>query len=286
MIKRAAVNFRPDDRSSLPLIGELTGLLGESGVDVIFRKDTGIDEEFITSRVADDADFIYNTDMAVVVGGDGTFLRTARLFIDTGNPIFGINKGRLGFLTEFNPEEYKKYLPGILRGDCVTGERLVLEALHMRGGKQVYGSCFINDAVISKGGFSRAIGVEMEIDGSFLNSYTGDGLIIATATGSTAYSLSAGGPIITPASGDIFILNPICPHSLSARPMVLPASSVLKVKIISDFKNLSLTIDGQEATQAEGGDEVIFRITDKKVRIVLHPEKNYYAILKEKLNWG
>ncbi len=286
MIKRAAVNFRPDDRSSLPLIEELTGLLEESGVDVIFRKDTGIGEEFITRRIADDADFVYNTDMAVVVGGDGTFLRTARLFINTGKPIFGINKGRLGFLTEFNPEEYKKYLPGILGGDCVTGERLVLEALHMRGGKQVYGSCFINDAVISKGGFSRAIGVEMEIDGSFLNSYTGDGLIIATATGSTAYSLSAGGPIIPPASGDIFILNPICPHSLSARPMVLPASSVLKVRIVSDFKNLSLTIDGQEATQAEGDDEVIFRITDKKVRVVLHPEKNYYAILKEKLNWG
>ncbi len=286
MIKRAAVNFRPNDRSSLPLLKELTGFLEESGVSVSFRNDTGIDEDFISRNIAEDPDFIYNTDMVIVVGGDGTFLRTARLFIDTGKPIFGINKGRLGFLTEFNPDEYKKFLPEIIGGNFVTGERLVLEAVHMRGEKQVYSSCFINDAVVSKGGFSRAIGLEMDVDGYFLNSYTGDGLIIATATGSTAYSLSAGGPIITPSSGNVFILNPICPHSLSARPMVLPASSVLKVRVISDFTNLSLTIDGQEGTEVEGDDEVLFRKTDKKIRVVLHPEKNYYAILKEKLNWG
>lgn len=286
MIKRAAINFRTDDKSSLPLLEELTGFLENSGVRVSFRHDTGIGEEFITRNITDDADFIFNTDLAIVIGGDGTFLRTARLFIDSGKPIFGINKGRLGFLTEFKPHEYKKFLPEIIEGKCVTGERLVLEAVHTRGKKQIYSSCFINDAVISKGGFSRAIGVELDIDGYFLNSYSGDGLIIATATGSTAYSLSAGGPIITPSSGNVFILNPICPHSLSARPMVLPVSSVLKARVISDFKNLSLTIDGQEATQVEGNDEVIFRITDKKVRVVLHPEKNYYAILKEKLNWG
>jgi NAD+ kinase len=286
MIKRAAINFRPNDISSLPLLEELTELLEKSGVSVSFRHDTEIDEDFISRNITDDADFIYNTDLVIVVGGDGTFLRTARLFIDTGKPIFGINRGSLGFLTEFNPGEYKKFLPEIIGGKYITGERLVLEAVHMKGEKEIYRSCFINDAVISKGGFSRAIGVEMDIDGSFLNSYTGDGLIIATATGSTAYSLSAGGPIITPSSGNVFILNPICPHSLSARPMVLPASSVLNVRVISDFNNLSLTIDGQEGTQVEGDDEIIFRSTDKKVRVVLHPEKNYYAILKEKLNWG
>jgi NAD+ kinase len=286
MIKRVAINFRPNDRNSLPLLEELTDLLENSGVSVSFRDDTGLDQEFISRNATEDADFIYNTDMVIVVGGDGTFLRTARLFIDTGKPIFGINRGSLGFLTEFNPDEYKKFLTEIIGGKCITGERLVLEAVHMRGENQIYSSCFINDAVISKGGFSRAIGVEMDIDGYFLNSYTGDGLIIATATGSTAYSLSAGGPIITPSSGSVFILNPICPHSLSARPMVLPASSVLKVRVISDFKNLALTIDGQEATQVQGDDEVIFRMTEKKVRVVLHPEKNYYAILKEKLNWG
>jgi NAD+ kinase len=286
MIKRAAINFRPNDRNSFPLLKELTGFLEKSGVSVSFRHDTEFNEDFISRNITDDADFIYNTDLVIVVGGDGTFLRTARLFIDTGKPIFGINRGSLGFLTEFNPGEYKKFLPEIIGGKYITGERLVLEAVHMKGKKEIYSSCFINDAVISKGGFSRAIGVEIDIDGSFLNSYTGDGLIIATATGSTAYSLSAGGPIITPSSGNVFILNPICPHSLSARPMVLPASSVLKVRVISDFNNLSLTIDGQEATQVEGDDEIIFRSTDKKVRVVLHPDKNYYAILKEKLNWG
>ncbi len=286
MIKSAAINFRPNDEGSLPLIEELADLLSKNNITIMFRDYEIIKNRSIAKYIVPDNDFVYNSDLVIVVGGDGTFLRTARLFIDTGKPIFGINKGRLGFLTEFSPEEYKKYLVNILKGTPVTTERLVFEAVHYRNNTELYRSCFINDAVLSKGGFSRAIIVELDLDGNFLNSYSGDGLIISTATGSTAYSLSAGGPIISPSAGNIFLLNPVCPHSLSTRPMVLPANSVLKAKVISDFKNLSLTIDGQEATQIEGNDQIIFRLTDKKVNLIPHPEKNFYVILKEKLNWG
>ncbi len=286
MITSVSINIRPYDESTLLLIKDLVDMLVKRNIRIMFReKDIGNSGPF-SAYIADDGDFVYNSDLVIVVGGDGTFLRTARLFVDTGKPIFGINKGRLGFLTEFNPGEYEKFLLRIIDGDYTIAERLVFEAVHFRNDVKIYESCFINDAVLSKGAFSRAIGVELEIDGKYLNSYTGDGLIISTATGSTAYSLSAGGPIISPSAGSIFLLNPVCPHSLSTRPMVLPSSSVLRARVISDFKNLSLTIDGQESTQLEGNDEVLFRVTDKTIRLITHPDKNFYAIIKEKLNWG
>jgi NAD+ kinase len=141
-------------------------------------------------------------------------------------------------------------------------------------------------AVISKGAFSRTIQIELHVNDLFLIKYPGDGLIVSTATGSTAYSLSAGGPIIVPDGNDAFIVNPVCPHSLSIRPIVLPAVYELRAKTLTDMTNLLLTIDGQEAIEFSAGDELIFRKTDKKMRLVLHPEKNYYSILREKLHWG
>ena len=286
MIKSISVNFRPEDKDSISLIGDLVQLLEKNNCKIMLPDYETIRNIKISKYISKADDFINKADLVIVVGGDGTFLRTARIFVDTGKPIFGINKGRLGFLTEFNPDEYKKHLIDILSRNFSVAERLVFEAIHIRNDNVINSSYFINDAVISKGGFSRAIGVELHIDGNYLNSYTGDGLIISTATGSTAYSLSAGGPIIAPSTENIFLLNPVCPHSLSTRPMVLPSNSILSARIISDFKNLSLTIDGQEVSQIEGDDEIIFRVTDKKIKLVTHPEKNFYAIIREKLNWG
>ena len=224
--------------------------------------------------------------MVIAVGGDGTFLRTARLFSDTGKPIFGINRGRLGFLTEFSPAEYSSYLGGVFEGNLATTERITLEAKIITNKVQRSSLCFINDAVISRGALSRAITVEIEIDGHYLNSFSGDGLIIATPTGSTAYSLSAGGPIITPTCEDVLCLTPVCPHTLGMRPMIVPVSSVLKARIITEERNLMLTIDGQEAISVGSDDEILFSRSGKKIYVVMHPEKNFYAILREKLGWG
>ncbi len=285
MIKTVSINFRPDDSDSLDIIRNIAKILSEKKIrlqlpDYKILKKTDLDK-----YICGDNDYHRLPDLVIAIGGDGTFLKTARIFLENGSPIFGINRGKLGFLTEFSPSEYEGYLLEILNGKYITAERNVMEAIHNKNGisQSLY---FFNDAVISKGAFSRAIQIELHVNELLLNKYSGDGLIIATATGSTAYSLSAGGPIILPDANDVFIVNPVSPHSLSIRPIVLPASCNLKARTLTDMTNLLLTIDGQEAIEFSAGDELIFRKTEKKMRLILHPEKNYFSILREKLNWG
>lgn len=285
MLKNVSINFRPDDLRSLEIIKKIIELLSEKNIRTLLPDYQILHKKDQSQFISNESDFLNTADLVIAIGGDGTFLKTARMFLKNGSPIFGINRGKLGFLTEFSPEEYEKYLLQILEGDFNTAERNVMEAVHNKNGasQSLY---FFNDAVISKGAFSRAIQIELHVNDLLLNKYSGDGLIIATATGSTAYSLSAGGPIIVPDSNDVFIVNPVCPHSLSIRPIVLPASSNLKARTLTDMTNLLLTIDGQEAIEFSAGDELLFRKTDKKMKLILHPEKNYFSILREKLNWG
>jgi NAD+ kinase len=286
MIRTISINFRPDDDSSIPLIQHLIDFLEKEDVAIQLPLYDIIRGEECFRLAVDQERFINKADLIIVIGGDGTVLRTSRLFCGTGKPIFGINRGRLGFLTEFNPDEYQPYLREVLKGNFTAMERLVLEAALFRDGKEIAGFCFLNDAVIHKGSFSRPIRLEMEVDGNFLSSYTGDGLIISTPTGSTAYSLSAGGPIITPTEASIFLISPICPHSLAMRPMIIPASSDFRAHVISEYKNFLLTIDGQEVIGINGKDEVLIRQSNKNIKLICHPNKNYYAILREKLGWG
>ncbi|MBN1533669.1 MAG: NAD(+)/NADH kinase [Spirochaetes bacterium] len=285
-IQYISINIRHDDESTLPLLDELIEYLRKKRVCIQLPDYQMIGDSRFAEYIVDNDNFINRTDCIVAIGGDGTFLRTARLFVDTGKPIFGINRGRMGFLTEFGPDEYLQYLEDIFSGRYRTAERPLLSATHRRKGKDTGTLCFLNDAVISKGAFSRAIRIELEIDGESLNAYSGDGLIVATSTGSTAYSLSAGGPIVVPATKDVFILNPVCPHTLAMRSMILPSTSIVKARILSEFKNLLLTIDGQEAIRIDGEDEVLFHQSDKKILLITHPRKNFYAILQEKLGWG
>jgi len=285
MFKKVSINFRPDDYKSIDIITKISGLLSEKKILVQLPDYEILHKGVLSEFISNEDNFLKTPDLVIAIGGDGTFLKTARMFLENGSPIFGINRGTLGFLTEFSPAEYEIYLLQILEEKFTIAERNVMEAVHNKNGtsQSLY---FFNDAVISKGAFSRAIQIELHVNDLFLNRYSGDGLIIATATGSTAYSLSAGGPIIVPDSNDVFIVNPVCPHSLSIRPIVLPAASSLKARTLTDMTNLLLTIDGQEAIEFSAGDELIFRKTDKKMKLILHPEKNYFSILREKLNWG
>ncbi|HPS56522.1 MAG TPA: NAD(+)/NADH kinase [Spirochaetota bacterium] len=284
-IKNVAINCRPDDDISIAIIVKICGLLSERKINISIPDYGLASYPGISEYITNNNDTSIQPDLIIAIGGDGTFLKTARMFIDSGAPIFGINRGKLGFLTEFNPDEYEKHLLKILDGYYTATEKTVMQAVHSRNGIETT-MFFFNDAVITKGAFSRAIEIELHIDGLFMNRYSGDGLIIATATGSTAYSLSAGGPIITPMANDVYIVNPVCPHSLSIRPVVLPVTSVTTAKTLTDRTNLLLTIDGQVAIELNGSDEINFMKSDKKMKLILHPEKNYYAILREKLNWG
>ncbi|HNX24346.1 MAG TPA: NAD(+)/NADH kinase, partial [Spirochaetota bacterium] len=281
MLKKVSINFRPDDHKSLEIIKKIIRLLTDKKIKIQLPDYEILHKGDMAGFISNEADFLNSPDLVIAIGGDGTFLKTARMFLENGSPIFGINRGKLGFLTEFNPDEYEKFLLQILDENYTTAERNVMEAVHNKNGtsQSLY---FFNDAVISKGAFSRAIQIELHVNDLFLNRYSGDGLIIATATGSTAYSLSAGGPIIVPDSNDVFIVNPVCPHSLSIRPIVLPAASNLRARTLTDMTNLLLTIDGQEAIEFSAGDELLFRKTDKKMKLILHPEKNYFSILREK----
>jgi NAD+ kinase len=285
MFKTVSLNFRPDDYKSLEIIKNISELLSKKNIKFMLPDYKILHGGDLEKFIGDDNDYLRSPDLIIAIGGDGTFLKTARMFLEQNVPIFGINRGKLGFLTEFSPAEYESHLTKILDGDLITADRNVMEAIHIKNGnsKSLY---FFNDAVISKGAFSRAIQIELHVNDLFLNKYSGDGLIIATATGSTAYSLSAGGPIVVPDANDVFIVNPVCPHSLSIRPIILPAASTLKARTLTDMTNLLLTIDGQEAIEFSAGDDLMFRKTDKKMKLILHPEKNYFSILREKLNWG
>lgn len=287
MLKNVFINLRPDDRMSIPFLFELIDFLKANKISVLLPELPLLREEKLSKYIVSDSDNKYfdQIDLIIVIGGDGTFLRTARKFIEIEKPIFGLNKGRLGFLTEFYPREYKKYLTEIINGDYQTVDRMTLRVTHSKNEIKTT-HYFINDAVLSKGALSRPIEIELHIDGSHLNTYSGDGLIISTPTGSTAYSLSAGGPVITPSTTDAFLMTPVCPHTLAMRPMILPDKSELKARIRSTMKNIFLTIDGQEAVRIEGGDEMIFNKSDKKLKVIPHPEKTYYEILREKLSWG
>jgi NAD+ kinase len=286
MHKICSINLRPEDKDSIPFIEKITGILLNKGIKVLLPDYKVLKHTGLSGYITDQETFVSKSDIVISIGGDGTLLHTARLFAGTGSPVFGINKGRLGFLTEFMPDEALKYIDNIIQENYEKSERDMLELVHIRDGKELSKITLLNDVAISRGIFSRPITIHLEIDGKFLNTFSGDGLIIATSTGSTAYSLSAGGPVITPTIKNILLIMPICPHTLATRPLIIPGSSSLKVTIRSEFGNSIMTIDGHESISIPDDDEIYFTETDKKTVLIIHPERNFYEILKQKFNWG
>jgi NAD+ kinase len=224
-------------------------------------------------------------DLLVVLGGDGTLLAVAR---DTGGspvPILGVNLGQLGFLAEVAPEEQFAMLERVLGGDFETVERMRLEVFAQRDGRELARYLALNDAVITRSDLSRMIDLEMLTDGAPVTTYHGDGLIVSTPTGSTAYTLSAGGPILMPGSR-VFVLTPICPHTLTQRPIVLPESSRLEIRVFPREGHAQLTVDGQTGLALESGDRVGVAASDLPVHFVVDPYRSRFDVLRTKLSWG
>lgn len=285
MHKICSINIRPEDRESVSLLKTIIKKLSDKGVKVLLPEYEIIAEAGLTDNIAKADQFQTQPDLAISVGGDGTLLHTVRLFPD-GIPIFGINKGRLGFLTEFMPDEALNFLDKIINEKYQVEERDMLDIIHKRDNKELLKISFLNDVAISRGVYSRPITMYLEIDGKALNFFSGDGLIISTTTGSTAYSLSAGGPIINPVIKGIFLIMPICPHTLAMRPLIIPGSSILKVRLGSNFSDTVMTIDGHESLPVYGNDELVFSASRKKATLIAQPDKNFYEILKQKFSWG
>ena len=226
-------------------------------------------------------------EMIIVLGGDGTLLSAARLVADahTDVPIFGVNLGSLGFMAEVSLDELYGNLEKAIAGKLGTEDRIMLTASVLRGGKRIAQYRVLNDAVINKGALARMMELRVSVNDGHLTTLRADGLIVATPTGSTAYSLSAGGPIIHPTI-HCFVLTPICPHTLSNRPIALPDTVVVTVCLTSPSEDVSLTLDGQIGFPLEPNDVVAIKKSQFRMKLIKHPTKSYYEILRTKLKWG
>jgi NAD+ kinase len=220
--------------------------------------------------------------VGLTLGGDGTLLSTAREIVAAGIPICGINMGQLGFLTEVELPELSPALDRIIAGQYHLEERLMLDALVQRGEQQISVATALNDVVVTKGGFSRMIRLRMFIDGEFTANYRADGLIVATSTGSTGYSLSAGGPIVNP-SLPVILLTPICPHSLHSRPLIISEKEEIRIAFQATHDDMVLTVDGQTVFRLMPDDSVVVRRSAFRARFIRLEGKNYYRKLRSKL---
>jgi NAD+ kinase len=224
-------------------------------------------------------------DVLLVLGGDGTMLNAARLAGERSIPILGVNMGGLGFLTEVRLENLYPSLERVFANDFVLDDRLMLRTHIHRHGEMVAQGVVLNDVVISKGTLARMIELKIAILGRFVTNLRGDGLIISSPTGSTAYSLSAGGPIIDPAVQSL-ILTPICPHTLTHRPLIVPGNAVIEVTLTSKDDGAMATLDGQVGVAITQGDTIVIQTSENRTRLIRFPESNYYDVLREKLKWG
>ncbi|MGH7474986.1 MAG: NAD(+)/NADH kinase [Longimicrobiales bacterium] len=227
-------------------------------------------------------------DLLITLGGDGTLLRGARLVVAAETPILGVNLGHLGFLTSVGPDHLDDALTRVLRGDCWMDRRMTLEARVVRAGQvEEPGFIALNDAVIHKGGSARMIRLALKAGEAMeeVGTYNADGIIVSTPTGSTAYALSAGGPIVVPTM-DCILATPICPHTLVIRPLIVPASFVLTLEILTPLEDVYLTVDGQESASLTPDDCVVIRRAPTSVPLIRFHGHTFFGTLRRKLHWG
>lgn len=223
--------------------------------------------------------------LIVVLGGDGTLLSVARNLKGRDVPILGVNLGGLGFLTEISPDEFPEILENVIRGDYDISRRIMLDVTVKREGNKVFEFAVLNDAVITKDALARIIDIETHVNGEYLTTFKSDGLIFSTPTGSTGYSLAAGGPILYPSMRNI-IVTPICPHMLTNRPIILPEKVSIQAILKSRDEKVVLTLDGQIGFPLEYGDEILINESSHAVSLVKSSSKGYFEILRTKLKWG
>ncbi len=223
-------------------------------------------------------------DLILAIGGDGTFLYTARTFLNFNIPIAGINAGRIGFLMEISPDELKDAMDKICSNQVELEKRMLLELKLLRDGRNIYHFPFLNDAVVSKGVLARMVEISLSLGNEALSQYRADGLIVSTPTGSTAYNLAAGGPILTP-DIEAMIITPICPHTLGIRPIVTGSDKELKIHLIAGESDTAMTVDGQENFYLRKGDMVIIKKSERYIHIFDYGQKQFFGVLREKLGW-
>ncbi|MDI6761853.1 MAG: NAD(+)/NADH kinase [Thermodesulfobacteriota bacterium] len=288
-MKRIGIIAKQNKPEAVTLTGRLVEWLQPKGVEVYIEE--GIEKSLRPNLGAPFLNPVKreeipsHAEMIIVLGGDGTLLSVARLVGSHEVPILGVNLGGLGFLTEITLEELYRVLERVIQGDFVTDERVVFNAAVIRRGERLAEFIVLNDAVINKGALARIIDLETTINGEYLTTFKSDGLIISTPTGSTAYNLSAGGPIVYP-SLHCIIITPICPHTLTNRPIMIPDDVEVRAILKSKQQEVILTLDGQQGFVLEFGDVVEVKKAEGKILLIKSPYRHYFEVLREKLKWG
>jgi len=240
-----------------------------------------VDSSYKYIKPVSESEIIERADVLLTLGGDGTILRTVQAIGSRSIPILGVNLGGLGFLADTPPDAFIEHIQSFIDGQYFIEERAMLQCKVNDGDNYVA----FNDMVIDKAGFSRVIEIVTRIDGHLLNSYIADALILSTPSGSTGYSLSAGGPIVIPQT-DVFIINPICPHSLTNRPVVVPNKSIITLKVATEHKEVNLFRDGQLVASLPSGTKFEFSKAPYGMKLVKMKEREFFEILRSKLHWG
>ena len=283
-IKRVGIISKPKKTEIRDIVPGLVEWLRARQIEVLIDKETG--------AILEDAGKCFTrnelpsrVDLLVVLGGDGTLLAAARALDRNNVPILGVNLGGLGFLTVISREELYSALEAVLAGRSRSEKRVRLEGQLIRADEILSNFRALNDVVLNKGAIARILDFDVSVDGTFISTFKSDGLIVSTPTGSTAYSLAAGGPIIAPAV-ESFLVTPICAHTLTYRPLVLPDTSVIEIVVKSQREAAYLTVDGQIGFATHSEDVVRLRKSDSFAELIQPATKHYFEILRDKLMWG
>ena len=283
-MNRVGIVAKPDAGGARDVVVRLIDWLEEHGRSVVLDKETAGLAPDTPATAVGRADLPGQVDLIIVLGGDGTLLSVSRSVGDLGTPLLGVNLGGLGFLTATTLDEMLPAVEAFLEGRMVIDERMMLAARVRRGGAVVADLLALNDVVIMKSAMSRIIDFTVAVDGQAATAYRADGLIIATPTGSTAYSLSAGGPILFPTM-DAVVITPICSHTLTNRPIVLPGTQRIEVTLRAN-QEVMLTVDGQVGFGLREDDVVETERAAARIRLVRFPHKHFFSVLRTKLKWG
>jgi NAD+ kinase len=282
-MKSAAIISKPFKQELAEILPDLLNWFHQRGYRIYMDKETAhyTNGEEVVSREEIGRK---HPDFALVLGGDGTLLSAARAVAHEGVPIMAVNLGSLGFLTEIPLNELYLALEEVERGQCPVELRSVLDCRLIRGGECISRHFALNDVVVNKSAISRLVEFDLYIDGNFVFQYKADGVIIATPTGSTAYSLAAGGPVLMP-SVDAFVVTPVCPHSLTHRPLVVTEKSQIELRIETGEEQAFLSIDGQVGVPVQQGDQVLCQSAEHKVKL-MRLRRTFFEVLRNKLKWG
>jgi len=285
MIRTVGIIARPRREDIARVVPPLIAWLNVHGATVVCDSETGDCIGTLAGDTLKREAIPECADLLIVLGGDGTLLSAARLAAPCKVPILAVNLGGLGFLTTVSQDEIYEILEEIFTDKHRVSERVMLEAEIVRGGAVIRRQIALNDAVLNKAALARIMDLELRVDGQYVTTYKADGLILSTPTGSTAYSLAAGGPIIYPIV-EAFVATPICPHTLTHRPLVIPDSAKIEIEFQAGGEDVFLTLDGQIGVELFQGDHIQVQKAPDKLYLVRPAKKQYYEILRSKLKWG